>query len=101
MTPTKELREQIGEIHAGEIGPTLSAPAPPRRRPKVLSRPVIAQLIVSRAFRGIPQNVVGLVHVLEFLLGARLLGNIRVVLAGESPVGLLDVLRRGAAGHAQ
>jgi hypothetical protein len=58
----------------------------------------MAQLIVSGALLGIAQNVVGLVHFLELLFGARLPWTRPDGISGRAAIGLLDVLGLGVAG---
>jgi len=70
---------------------------PIRRRTEVLTRLVEAHLIVGLALLGVLQDLVGFLHLLELLLGVFFLGHIRVVLAGELTVGLLDGVIRGRA----
>src|SRR4029453_4900854 len=60
-----------------------------------------AQLIVRRAFLGIGEHGVSLVHVLHPRFGVSLLRNVRVILARELAEGLLDVLLLGIARHAE
>src|SRR5262249_47458300 len=98
-----ERLEQVRQVDAAEVGFLLSAAAAPkaaepvRRRPKVLSRAVAAEAVVGGALLLVLQRLVGLGHLLELLLGVRLLGDVRVVLARELAVGLLDLVVGGAA----
>ena len=69
-------------------------PAPGRNEPG--SKPEDAALVVLLALLGVGQDRVRLLHLLEALLGllvARVL--VRVVLARELAVGLLDLVGRG------
>ena len=62
----------------------------------------MAELVVAGALLLVGQHLVGLVGLLEFGLGGLVAGvQIRVVLLGLFPVGLLDLLVRGALGHAE
>src|SRR5260370_37033864 len=56
-----------------------------------------AQPIVGGALLRILEGFVGFADFLEFLLGAGLLGNVRMVLPRELPVRLLDFLGAGLA----
>ena len=51
-----------------------------------------AEAVVSGALFLVAQGLVSLGHVLKFLLGVLLLGDVRVVLARELAVRLLDLL---------
>src|SRR4030095_9240931 len=64
-------------------------------------REVRADRVVLLALVGIGEDLVGLVDLLEALLGLGLLVHVRVVLPGELPVRLLDVLGRGVLRHAE
>src|SRR5579862_3626307 len=80
----------------------LEAAAEVRRRPELLSRlPVGAELVVRGALLGVLQHLVRLLHFLEARLGVWLLAYIGVVLAGQPPVGALDLIRGGGALDAQ
>src|SRR3989449_320716 len=57
--------------------------------------------VVALALLGIGEDLVRLVDLLEALLGARVLVDVRVVLARELPVGLLDVVGRGVLRNAK
>ncbi len=58
--------------------------------------------VVLLALLGVRERVVGALDFLELLLGFRIVGvAVRVVLAGQLPVGLLDLLGRSAFGDAQ
>ena len=76
-----------------------SAAAPIRRRLKSARLiPIRAELIVFRALLGIAQDLVGLVDLLEFLLGRGFLlrlGHIGMVLARELAEGAFDFVRAG------
>src|SRR5262245_20422132 len=98
-----EVLEQVREVHEPVEVALLEAElaAPARRRADFLARPVLAELVVGAAVLGIGEGLVGLVELLEALLGVLLLRNVGVVLLREFAVRLLDVVRRGAAGHLQ
>ena len=66
-----------------------------RRRRTGCRRRTRAAAVVALALLGIAEDVVGLGDLLEALLGAGLLVRVRVVLAGELAVRLLDVLLGG------
>src|SRR5690606_7890361 len=74
-----------------------------RRRMDVVAGPVAAsaQLVVGLAPRGVAQRLVGLVHGLELVLRPGLLADVGVVLAGEAPVGGLDLGVAGAGCDAE
>ena len=61
--------------------------------------PVRPERVVALALLGVGQDGVGLVDLLEALRGA--LVDVRVVLAGELPVGRLDGLVVGGLRHAE
>ncbi|MNE64413.1 hypothetical protein D3C80_1598260 [compost metagenome] len=55
-------------------------------------------LVVGRALAGVGEHLVGLVGLLEFLLGRLVVGiAVRVVLHGQTAVGLLQLRLAGAA----
>src|SRR4051794_23557487 len=68
---------------------------PIRRRTEVLARLVETHLIVGLTLLAILQHLVGFLHLFELLLGVFFLGHIRMVLARELTVGLLDIVFRG------
>ena len=69
---------------------------PARRGTEFLAGlPVGAQLVVGRAFLGIPEYLVGLADFLEALFGIRLVTDIRVILARQFLVGALDLILGG------
>src|SRR5690554_3076822 len=78
-----------------------SPPLPAGRRAKALRAlvflPVLAELIVLLARLRVLEHLVGLVDLLELLLGARLLAHIRVILARKFAIRLLDLVLRSAA----
>ena len=52
----------------------------------------VAELVVYRALACVGEDLVGLLGLLELVLGLRIVGiSVRVILHGEAPVGLLDV----------
>src|SRR4051794_5711743 len=63
--------------------------------------PVRAEAVVLGALLGVAEDLVGLGDLLEAVLGARLLVDIRVVLAGEPPVGTADLVLARSAGDAE
>jgi len=93
--------EKVAETAAvAELGleAVLPTGAKVRWRTELLARPVTTrlELIVGRALVGVAQHLVGLVDRLEALFGARLLADIRVVFAGQTPVGGLEFSLSGA-----
>src|SRR6185437_16939518 len=82
--------------------PELEPFRPARRGPELLAGlPLAAQLIVGRALLGVLQDLVGLLELLEFLLGVRLFADVRVELARQAAVRLLDLVRGRRTGHAE
>jgi hypothetical protein len=95
-------RAAAAEAAARPAAAELEAGIPVRRRLELLAGlPVAAHLVVGGPLLRIPQDLVGLVDLLEALLGVGGLAHVRVVLAGELAVGLLDVVLRGRARHAE
>src|SRR5262249_42306809 len=79
-------------------GASLRAPRPPG----VETGPRMPETVVGAPLFGVLEDVVGLLDLLEALLGgliARI--DVGVELPGQTPVGLLDVGLRGALGDAQ
>ena len=71
-----------------------AAAGPERARIEAAEDPAAG--VVALALLGVGQNVVGLLDLLEALLGRLVaLVAVRVVLPRELPVGLLDLVRRG------
>src|SRR5579863_7513470 len=93
------LLEHVRAAAAGTGAPAeLEAARPIGRRPELLTGlPVAAQLIVGGTLLRVLQDLVGFLHFLELLLGILLLADVRMVFAGKTAVGLLDVLGRGRA----
>ncbi len=101
---TEDCLEELAEALAAaelaaaiaEVGvPVALATLPAGRRTEFSAVAAEApQLVVLRALVGILQHFVGLADLLEVRLGIRLLADVRVVFARETPVGLLDVLGR-------
>src|SRR6185436_827028 len=98
--------EEVAEIEvaftaaAARAAAKLEAAAEIRRRAELLARlPVAAELVVRGALLGVLQYLVRFLHFLELRLGVLLLAHIRVVLPGEAPVGLLDLVGGGRARH--
>src|SRR5205085_4338358 len=74
--------------------------APRRNAARALGLlPVLAVLVVLRALLGVLEDLVGLAELLELLDRARLLVDVRVVLARELAVRPLDLLLRGRPRH--
>ena len=60
--------------------------------------PVLAELVVFLAFLRVGEHLVGLVYFLELSLGRLVAGvNVRVILAGQLPIRLLDILFSGVS----
>src|SRR6478735_3405603 len=95
--------EQVGQVDVAQVVPHSSRPAaaeavePVGRRAEVLARAVAAQAVVRGALFLVAQRLVRLGDFLELLLGVGLLGDVRVVLARQPAVGLLDLLVGRAA----
>src|SRR5208283_1507778 len=90
----EERLEEVAEAGAAEFerGPSLGPPwaaAGEAPRPALLGArvlPVRAQLVVAPALLRVPEDLVGLVDLLELrLAGGLVLGHVRVVDAGELP----------------
>src|SRR5690606_11894007 len=101
-----ERLEEVGEIDVVErraAGRPARAEAlaegaePVLRGTEVLAGAEAAEIVVGGALLLVAQRLVGLGDLLETLLRVRLLGDVRVVLAGEAAVGLLDLVLGGAA----
>ncbi len=98
---TKDGFEQVLEVGPLELplverkGATpagLTAPAFPAN--------IGAQLVVFRPFPGILEDVIGFPDFLKFLLGIRLVADVRVVLSGQLLIGAPDLLCAGVRFHA-
>src|ERR1700682_4084695 len=63
--------------------------------------PVSAHLVVLRSLLGIAQHLVGFVDYLEPIGGLWVLVDVRVVLAGQAPIGGLDLLLGRGPGDAE
>ena len=107
----REVGEQVAEIEVLEreaagtrtgagAEPTVAtvAATPVGWRLELLARAMHAELVVGGALLGIAQRRVGLGDFLELALALRILGDVRMVLAREPAIGLLDV---GVAGVAR
>src|SRR5678815_2506586 len=99
--------EQVGQVDVAQVVAHSSCPAaaeavePVGRRAEVLARAVAAQAVVRGALFLVAQRLVRLGDLLELLLGVRFLGDVRVVLARQAAVGLLDLLVGRAAFEAE
>src|SRR5262249_40428518 len=86
-----ERREKIREVEVLERESAVAELLlPAGRRAEILPRTMPAKLVVRGALLRVLERLVGLGDFLEFLLGVRLLGDVRVVLAGELAVRALD-----------
>ncbi len=82
--------------------PEFETIGPIRWRPELLARlPVAAQFIVGGAFLRVLEDLVGLLDLLEMGFGVLLLAHVRMELARQAPIRLLDLIRGGRARHAQ
>src|SRR5262249_15291023 len=83
---------EIAEVDVDAARPRTGSAAAVRR----------AEAVVGLPLFGVGQDVVRRLHLLEALLGGLVaLVGVRVVLARELPVGLLDLVRRGALVHTE
>jgi hypothetical protein len=88
------LLEEVREVDVAQVLALARAEAvePVGRRTEILPRPIAAaEAVVGGALFLVAQRLVCLGDLLELLLGVLLLRDVRVVLAGELAVGLLDV----------
>src|SRR5690606_16663330 len=101
--PAHEVAEEVLEHvreGAAEIG--LPGAAPHAAGPHRAVDGGMAELVVGGLLLRVLEAIVGLVHLLEPALGFRVvLVPVGMQLARLGPVGLLDVLGRGLAAHAQ
>ena len=90
---------EVGEPALPEPGVPTADPGPGHPVLPVLRNPpeVVAEAVVAAACLRIRQHVVGLVDLLEPVLGRRVPVHVRVVGPGLPPVGGLDLLRAGVA----
>jgi len=71
-------------------------------RIEALAQALFAELVVELALFGAGEDLEGGAHLLELLLGGLVAGvHVRVVLARELPVRLLDLVLARAAGDAE
>src|SRR5581483_9119495 len=94
------LLEEIREVDVAQVLLPAGAEAiePVRRRAEILAgAKARAERVVGRALFLVAQRLVGFRDVLELLLGIRLLGDVRVILARELAVRLLDLVLTRAA----
>ena len=86
--------EQVGQDVADPPEPAAARAGPEGARIEAAEDPAAG--VVSLALLRVGQDVVGLLDLLEALLGRLVTGvAVGVVLARELPVGLLDLVRRG------
>src|SRR5206468_5926034 len=89
----REAGEQIGEIHFVErLGSGAELRRPFRRRAKLLTGLLLAELVIGGALFGILERRIRLGHFLEALLGLGLLRHVRVILARQDPIAFLDLV---------
>ncbi len=106
-TAVEEAAEQVAQVAdvaqvvGGEGGATGTAEPAARAAEPARHRAESADLVVLLALLGVTHHVVGGRHLLEPLLGRRVLVGVGVVLARQLPVGLGDVLLRGLGVHAE
>ena len=100
---TEQVAEQVADVGPAHVEPVRARPAGATRAGEPAGhRPQGPDLVVLLAFGLVAQDVVGGGDVLEPFLGGRVPGiGIGVELTGQLAVGLGDVLRRGALGHAE
>ncbi len=96
---------QVDVLEPGSAAPLpgrpLGAAGPGAERASAVEGGV-AELVVALFFLGVREDVVGVLDFLELLLGRLVAGiGVRVVLAGEPSIRLLDLFRRRVPGHAQ
>ena len=105
---SKKLFEEIAEAGAAKMHVVVRHPVRSRptaapcagRRREAARLPVGAEVIVFTALLGIAQDLVGLVDLLEFLLGGFLvLGDVRMVAAGQLAKRFLDIVVAGVPSH--
>src|SRR3954452_22544675 len=101
-----ELDADVVEVAApaAALAPAAARPAAgasPGALGLLRGAPVRAEAVVLGALLGVAEDLVGLGDLLEAVLGARLLVDIRVVLAGEPPVGTADLVLARSAGDAE
>src|SRR6185312_5686964 len=98
--PAALLAEDLAEDVAERVGEAAEAFGAARARAEsrggIDAR--VAELVVGRALARVGQDLVGLLALLEFLLGVLVPGvAVRVVLHREAPIGLLDLVLGGVA----
>ena len=84
-SPTEESLEQVGDVSERHVADSARAAVP----------------IVLLAFRGIAEDLIGRSDFLEPHFRGGISAHVRVELARQLPVRLLDVLGRGALGDAE
>src|ERR1700722_558602 len=102
--PPLGAKERFEEIAVGRIAAAraaeLEAGAPIGRGAKLFAGTrSLSQLIIGRALLGTLEYFVGLADFLEACFGVFFLAHVRVILAGELAVGLLDLRLGGVARH--
>merc|ERR1719188_1102996 len=89
--------EPAGHLRGGEPFGKAGAAA----RAQAALETLLADLVVDAALLGVGEDVVGLADLLELLLGAGVLVLVGVILEGELPVRLLELVVVGGARHPQ
>ena len=99
----EEVGEDVAEVDAAEAAAGTAGPnGPPPPGPPPPKPPNIPPGVVLLALLGIGERVVGALDLLELLLRRRVVGvAVRVVLARQLPVRLLDLLLGGLLGDAR
>ena len=97
-TPAEEGTEDVSQVDVPHVEAAEAAPA----GAEVGVYPRMAELVILGPFLLVGQHLIGLVDLFELSLGffvARI--HVRVVLLGQLPVGFLQFIVRGGAGHPQ
>ena len=102
----EDALEEVAEVAAAELDAHIAKPVSGVEplteaggtRNVLSGPPVGAEAVVSLSLLGVAQHLVGLGDLLEAVLGAGLLVDVRVVAAGEPPVRLSDLVFAGVPG---
>ena len=107
LSPAKELAEEIPEVCAARAAEIESAKIEVSarvllRRDGASAFGIEAKLIVHLPFFGIRKDVVGFLNLLEFFFRGFVAGvQVRMILAGQLPIGLANLFLAGFAANAQ